>query len=74
MSRPTVGRSAIFGRCTELLGHPHIGVTAGVYAHVRLRLQRDAINTLSTALGNPESTETENGDGDKPLPCAVSVR
>ncbi|AUA11839.1 site-specific tyrosine recombinase XerC [Streptomyces malaysiensis subsp. malaysiensis] len=24
----------------ELLGHAHIGVTAGVYAHVRLRLQR----------------------------------
>ncbi|RNL71520.1 site-specific integrase [Streptomyces sp. I6] len=51
----------------ELLGH----------AHVRLRLQRDVINTLSTtlstALGNPESTETANGDGDEPLPCAVSV-
>ncbi|MFJ1611816.1 tyrosine-type recombinase/integrase [Streptomyces sp. NPDC088249] len=27
----------------ELLGHAHIGVTATVYAHVRLRLQRDAI-------------------------------
>jgi integrase len=24
----------------ELLGHAHIGVTAGVYVHVRLRLQR----------------------------------
>ncbi|MGX1490583.1 tyrosine-type recombinase/integrase [Streptomyces tendae] len=34
----------------ELLGHAHIGVTATVYAHVRLRLQRDAIDTLSTAL------------------------
>ncbi|GAA2482601.1 hypothetical protein GCM10023100_09020 [Actinocorallia cavernae] len=30
----------------ELLGHAHIGVTAGVYAHVRLRLQRQAIDTL----------------------------
>nr|WP_239080856.1 site-specific integrase [Streptomyces coelicoflavus] len=28
----------------ELLGHAHIGVTATVYAHVRLRLQRDAID------------------------------
>ena len=32
------------------LDHAHIGVTATVYAHVRLRLQRDAIDTLSTAL------------------------
>ncbi len=29
----------------ELLGHAHIGVTATVYAHVRLRLQRDAIDS-----------------------------
>ncbi|NJQ04889.1 tyrosine-type recombinase/integrase [Streptomyces lonarensis] len=34
----------------EPFGHAHIGVTATVYAHVRLRLQRDAIDTLSTAL------------------------
>ena len=34
----------------ELLGHAHIGVTAGVYAHVRLRLQRDAIDALNNAL------------------------
>ncbi|MEV8343010.1 tyrosine-type recombinase/integrase [Streptomyces niveus] len=52
----------------ELLGHAHIGVTATVYAHVRLRLQRQAIDTLGTALdvpGNDESTR-ENGD-DPPL-------
>jgi hypothetical protein len=35
----------------ELLGHAHIGVTAGVYAHVRLRLQRQAIDTLRNAQG-----------------------
>jgi integrase len=35
----------------ELLGHAHIRVTAGVYAHVRLRLQRRAIDTLGNALG-----------------------
>ncbi|UYQ64484.1 tyrosine-type recombinase/integrase [Streptomyces peucetius] len=34
----------------ELLGHAHIGVTAGVYAHVKLRLQRQAIDTLNDAL------------------------
>ncbi|MFR9673306.1 hypothetical protein [Streptomyces sp. TR06-5] len=48
----------------ELLGHAHIGVTAIVYAHVRIRLQRDAIDTLSAALSNSAS---------KP-PCAASVR
>ncbi|MGW3398461.1 tyrosine-type recombinase/integrase [Streptomyces hydrogenans] len=34
----------------ELLGHAHIGVTATVYAHVRLRLQRDAIDLLGRTL------------------------
>ena len=58
----------------ELLGHAHIGVTAGVYAHVRLRLQRDAIDALGTALGSPTITETTNGDGDEPPPCAALVR
>ena len=37
----------------ELLGHAHIDVTATVYAHVRLRLQRDAIDTLGRALDHP---------------------
>ncbi len=37
----------------ELLGHAHIGVTATVYAHVRLRLQRDAIDSLGRALDRP---------------------
>ncbi|MEV6731577.1 tyrosine-type recombinase/integrase [Streptomyces sp. NPDC051364] len=50
----------------ELLGHAHIGVTAGVYAHVRLRLQRQAIDTLNDALS------TGNDDPDDPLaPAAV---
>lgn len=48
----------------ELLGHAHIGVTATVYAHVRLRLQRDAIDTLSAALSNSASNP----------PRAASVR
>ncbi|MFB8773801.1 tyrosine-type recombinase/integrase [Streptomyces broussonetiae] len=33
----------------DLLGHAHIGVTGGVYAHVRLHLQRQAIDTLGNA-------------------------
>jgi len=51
----------------ELLGHAHIGVTAGVYAHVRLRLQRDAIDALGHALGG------QDDDPDDP-PTAVAVR
>ncbi|CAL9448095.1 Tyrosine recombinase XerC [Streptomyces sp. enrichment culture] len=58
----------------ELLGHAHIGVTATVYAHVRLRLQRDAINALSTALVGRETTETARSDGDEPPPCTALVR
>jgi integrase len=59
----------------ELLGHAHIGVTATVYAHVRLRLQRDAIDTLSTALVSPETIEPTNGDDDdEPPSCAALVR
>lgn len=43
----------------ELLGHAHIGVTAGVYAHVRLRLQRQAIDTLGNALGRTDDEPEE---------------
>lgn len=50
----------------ELLGHAHIGVTAGVYAHVRLRLQRQAIDTLG-------STLSPTDDSDDP-PTAAVVR
>ncbi|MFV2117950.1 tyrosine-type recombinase/integrase [Streptomyces sp. Act-28] len=55
----------------ELLGHAHIGVTATVYAHVRLRLQRNAIDALGTALTGPEAAGTV--DGDEPPPCAAGV-
>lgn len=46
----------------ELLGHAHIGVTATVYAHVRLRLQRQAIDLLGHALGNPAETTSKSDD------------
>lgn len=58
----------------ELLGHAHIGVTATVYAHVRLRLQRDAIDTLSTALDGPANDESSRDDGDDPPLCGALVR
>ncbi|MFD9486685.1 tyrosine-type recombinase/integrase [Streptomyces sp. NPDC059991] len=41
----------------EILGHAHIGVTATVYAHVRLRLQRQAIDVLGDALRGPVSPD-----------------
>ncbi|MGW2435585.1 tyrosine-type recombinase/integrase [Streptomyces goshikiensis] len=58
----------------ELLGHAHIGVTATVYAHVRLRLQRDAIDVLGRTLHNPtEITAQPVASADLP-PCAPPVR
>ncbi|MFF4602816.1 hypothetical protein ACFY12_08705 [Streptomyces sp. NPDC001339] len=48
----------------ELFGTAHIGVTAGVHAHVRLRLQRRAIDILSDALA-------EGDDSEEPPPSAV---
>ncbi|MDW4910149.1 site-specific integrase, partial [Streptomyces sp. ADMS] len=58
----------------ELLGHAHIGVTATVYAHVRLRLQRDAIDALGTVLGTLEITKAVDSDGDEPAPCPTLIR
>lgn len=60
----------------ELLGHAHIGVTATatVYAHVRLRLQRDAINLLGHALRNPTEITGRPDDGDEPPLAGAAVR
>ncbi|MBV6697373.1 site-specific integrase [Kitasatospora aureofaciens] len=58
----------------ELLGHAHIGVTATVYAHVRLRLQRDSIDLLGQALRDAIDPATERDDGDEPPVCAAPVR
>ncbi|MEU9653577.1 site-specific integrase [Streptomyces sp. NPDC048110] len=57
----------------ELLGHAYIGVTATIYAHVRLRLQRDAIDSLGTALGGRKTTKSVSSDGDEPPPCTALV-
>jgi integrase len=40
----------------ELLGHAHISITADTYAHVRLRLQRDAIERMGNALDDHPET------------------
>jgi integrase len=58
----------------ELLSHTHIGVTATVYAHVRLRLQRDAIDLLGHALRKAAEPTSQPNDGDDPPACAVPVR
>ena len=67
----------------ELLGHAHISITAEIYAHVRLRLQHDAINRLSDALTNddgpseddPSDTATDKpGDEDDPPLAAAPPR
>ncbi|KJY38812.1 site-specific integrase [Streptomyces sp. NRRL S-495] len=50
----------------ELLGHAHIGVTATVYTHVRLRIQRNAIDLLGNALGNAKTGPAVRNDGDDP--------
>ncbi|KOX18180.1 integrase [Streptomyces sp. NRRL F-6491] len=45
-----------------MLGHAHIGV----YAHVRLRLQRQAIDTFGNALG-----QTDDEPEDPPAAAVV---
>jgi integrase len=58
----------------ELLGHAHIGVTATVYAHVRLRLQRDTIDLLGHALRNPAEITGKPDHGDEPPLARTTVR
>ncbi|WP_374404131.1 tyrosine-type recombinase/integrase [Streptomyces sp. 35G-GA-8] len=69
----------------ELLGHARIGVTATVYTHVRLRLQRDAINPLGHTFRNPAEitgkarrrrrrTSTLRGPRPLTLPSTTAVR
>lgn len=61
--RPRRRRDGVLVVIKELLGHAHTGVT--VYAHVRLRLQRQAIDTLGNAL------RPTGNDPDDPLATAV---
>ncbi|WP_163010531.1 hypothetical protein [Streptomyces dangxiongensis] len=56
------------------MGHAHIGVTAAVYAHVRLRFQRDAIDLLSNTLRSPAETTSKPDDSDEPPLVGATVR
>ncbi len=58
----------------ELLGHAHIGVTATVYAHVRLRLQRNAIDLLGHTLRHSSETSGHPNGRSEPSPCTSPVR
>jgi integrase len=48
----------------DLLGHAQIHTTADVYAHVRLRLQRKAIEAIGDALQSTDDSNDTEGDGD----------
>ncbi|WP_256373264.1 tyrosine-type recombinase/integrase [Actinosynnema pretiosum] len=52
----------------ELPDHARIGVTATVYAHVRLRLQRDAIDLPGRALQHSDDVIGQTGDHGEPPP------
>ncbi|MFF3699487.1 hypothetical protein [Streptomyces sp. NPDC002221] len=60
--------------CSPRVKFAPSGDTATVYAHVRLRLQRDAINLLGHALRNPTETTSKPNDGHEPPSCATPVR
>jgi integrase len=48
----------------ELLGHAQIHTTADIYAHVRLRLQQDAIEAMGRALhDDPDSPPPHDSEG-----------
>jgi RHS repeat-associated protein len=54
----------------DLLGHAQIYTTADTYPHVRLRLQRDAIEAMGNALDpgdHPATTKRLIGEGHRPI-------
>jgi integrase len=46
----------------DLLGHAQIHITAQTYAHVRIRLQRKAIESMSDALDADDDGQDDDGD------------
>lgn len=58
----------------DLLGHSQIHITADVYAHVRPRLQRDAIEAMGRALNQDDDRidHQEDEGGDPPSSSAVA--
>ncbi|WP_081715519.1 tyrosine-type recombinase/integrase [Actinoalloteichus caeruleus] len=59
----------------ELLGHAHIGVTATVCDHVRLRpSSRDAIGPLAPRSAARRTPKRRRSGGDEPPSCVGRVR
>jgi integrase len=52
----------------ELLGHSALAITADVYAHVRLRLQHDAVERLD------EHSDQKSGDDTDEAPEPPEIR
>ncbi len=48
----------------ELLGHAQISTTADIYSHVRVRLQRNAIEAMNQALESTSDNHDDDGNGD----------
>jgi integrase len=46
----------------DLLGHAQIHTTADVYSHVRLRIQRAAIESMGDALDNDPEPDPDDSD------------
>jgi integrase len=46
----------------DLLGHAQIHTTADVYSHVRLRMQRAAIESMGDALDNDSDLDPDDSD------------
>lgn len=51
----------------DLLGHAQINTTADIYAHVRLRLQRQAIEAMGQALNEPDAEGNDDEPDDPPI-------
>ncbi|HEX5144949.1 MAG TPA: site-specific integrase [Mycobacterium sp.] len=51
----------------DLLGHAQIHTTADIYSHVRLRLQRRAIESMGQALQPDEDPDDDGDEPDDPL-------
>jgi integrase len=49
----------------DLLGHAQINTTADIYGHVRLRLQRQAIEAMGAALRDDQADTDDQGDDDE---------
>ncbi|GAA1765884.1 tyrosine-type recombinase/integrase [Luedemannella helvata] len=55
----------------ELLGHAQISTTADIYSHVRVRLQRGAIEAMNAALTDHGDPDDHDDEDEPPLTAAL---